>query len=352
MSTLKVDTITDTTGLLAPVFPAGSAQLNPLANREDKIINGDFGVWQRGTSGTANGYTAADRWQNSILGGTVTQVRQTFALGDTLGVSSPIYHLRQTVSGQTLASQYAITQQPIEGVRSYAGQTITVMGWAKRFSGTGNMAVEATQFFGTGGSPSAIVTAISPTTVTLGATWAPFAVVVTVPSVTGKTLGSNGNDNFALSFWTSAGSDFNARTNSLGLQTIGVDLWGIHIRQGTWTAAATADYRPRDPGTELALCQRYYQNSFPRTPVVAGGNQFVFSGNVTAAVGFYSSVGFSVPMRTTPNMTFNQTAVNQFSPGAPSLTGATPFGATIVLAAAATGAGGAYFYDWSADAEL
>jgi hypothetical protein len=262
MSTLAVNTITNVAGSLPPVFPAGSAQLNPLANREDKIINGDFGIWQRATSGTAGGFTAADRWQNGLAGGTVTQSRQAFTLGDALGSTQPVFFLRQTVSGQTLASHYALTIQPIEGVRSYAGQTITVLGWARRGSGTGNMFVEGLQNFGTGGSPSAVVSAISPTTVTLGAAWAPFAVVMNVPSITGKTLGINGNDHFNVNFWTSAGSDFNARTNSLGLQTIGVDLWGIHIRQGTWTAAATADYSPRDPGTELALCQRYYCRAY------------------------------------------------------------------------------------------
>jgi hypothetical protein len=239
---------------------ANVRQLNSSSedvNAENRIINGDFGVWQRATSGTANGYTAADRWVNGLVGGTVTQSRQAFALGDALGSTQPIYFLRQAVSGQTLASHYANTTQRIEGVRTYAGQTITLLGWAKITSGTANMAVEASQSFGTGGSPSAAVTGISPTTVALTATWAPFAVTLTVPSVSGKTLGTGNNDHLALNFWTSAGSDFNARTNTLGLQTISVDLWGIHIRVGTWTAADADLYRPRDPGTELALCQRY-----------------------------------------------------------------------------------------------
>ena len=260
MSTLAVNNITDTTGLLAPVFPAGSAQLNPLANREDKVINGDFGVWQRGVTGTAND-CVADRWINEGIGGTVTQSRQAFALGDTLGATQPRFFLRNTVSGQTLATQYGLVAQQLESVRSYAGQTITVLGWARRSSGsTGNMAVECAQFFGAGGvGVSPPVTAISTTTVALGSTWAPFATVMTIPTVFGKTLGTDGNDALVVYFWTSAGSDWNFRTNSLGLQAIGVDLWGIHIRQGTWTAAATADYRPRDPGTELALCQRFYE---------------------------------------------------------------------------------------------
>jgi len=257
MSTLAVNTITDGAGSLPPVFPAGSPQLNPPANREAKIINGYFGVWQRASTITASGYVAADRWGNGFVGGTVTQSLQSFTIGEVLGNNNPYYFLRQAVSGQTLATQYAITSQGIEYVRSYAGQTITVMGWAKRGSGTGNMAIEAVQVFGTGGSPSASVTGISPTTVTLGATWEPFAAVMNIPSVTGKTLGTNNNDFLNLNFWTSGGSNWNSRTNSLGLQTIGVDLWGIHIRVGTWTTADVPLYRERDAGTETALCQRY-----------------------------------------------------------------------------------------------
>lgn len=225
----------------------------------DRIINGDFGIWQRATSGTANGYTAADRWSNSFTGGTVTQARQAFALGATLGGTNPQFSLRQTVSGQTLAGHFAVTSQNIEGVRSYAGQTITVLGWAKRATGTGNAAIEAVQNFGTGGSPSSSVTGISPTTISLSADWTPFAAVMNIPSITGKTLGSNVNDLMGLLFWSSAGSDFNARTNSIGLQTIGVEWSNIHIRVGTWTATDASLYRPRDPGTELALCQRYYE---------------------------------------------------------------------------------------------
>ena len=225
----------------------------------DRIINGDMSVWQRGTSSAANGYVAADRWQNARTGGTVTLSQQAFALGDVLGVTAPKFFLRQAVSGQTTAGHYALISQRIEDVRAYAGQAITILGWAKRSSGTGNMAVDGAQNFGTGGSPSALVTGISPTTVTLTGTWAPFAIVMAIPSVTGKTLGTLGDDYLSISFWTSAGADHNARTNSLGLQAIGVDLWGVNIRQGTWTATDAALYRPRDPGTELALCQRYYE---------------------------------------------------------------------------------------------
>jgi hypothetical protein len=288
---------TDNTKLMTPLR-AAQARIDP----ENRVINGAFDFWQRGTSSTASGYVAADRWSNSFSGGTVTISRQSFTLGDTLGSNSPTYFFRQTVSGQTLSTQYGQIYQNIESVRSYAGQTITVLGWARRSSGTGNMAVEGFQSFGTGGSPSSIVLGISPATVTLTGSFAPFAVTMNVPSITGKTLGTNNNDSFGLLFWTSAGSDYNVRSNSLGLQTIGVDLWGIHIKVGTHTTDAVSLYRQPELGPELARCQRYFE-LFGQAGV----------GRVASATICDMSFSFSVPKRATPTIAFVNNAVAQIT---------------------------------------
>jgi hypothetical protein len=242
------------TGLMTAELTAAVAN---ISSQENRIINGAFDFWQRGTSSTATAYVA-DRWRQFASGGTVTQSRQSHTVGDKFGVNSPSFYLRQTVSGQSAAGHSASFFQPIEGVRSYAGETITVLGWARRSSGSGNMAMDAAQFFGTGGSPSA-TTFFSPTSIALTTSWTPFAAVLAVPSISGKTIGSDGNDYMGITFFTSAGSDANSRTNSLGIQTIGVDLWGIHIKRGTHTAAATATYRQPELGPELSRCQRYYQ---------------------------------------------------------------------------------------------
>jgi hypothetical protein len=270
------------------------AQPTAFIDPDNRIINGAFDFWQRGTSGTGSGYVAADRWVNGANGGTVTQSRQAHTVGDKFGSNSPQFYLRQSVSGQSAASHLAISTQRIEGVRSYAGETITLLGWARRSSGSGNMVVEVEQDFGTGGSPSATVSAISLTTITLTTDWEPFAAVITVPSITGKTLGTNGNDRLQINFWTSAGSDFNARTNSLGIQTIGVDLWGIHIKRGTHTADATEAYRAPELGPELARCQRYFQRidaEFKHDGVLG-----------TSSVSVGHSWFFSVAMRTVPSV--------------------------------------------------
>jgi len=292
MSQLRTNAILDASG--GNTATINTVPLRPgVLDPENRIINGAFDFWQRGTSFTSSGY-GADRWSQAIDGGTVTQSRQAFALGDTFGNNNPTFFYRQTVSGQSTSAQYAIISHAVESVRSYAGQTITLLGWARRSSGSGNMAVEGGQVFGSGGSPSSTVL-LSPQTVTLTSSWAAFAVTIAVPSISGKTLGTNNNDYFRVSFWTSAGSTYNARTNSLGLQTIGVDLWGIHIKQGTHTTSAVDLYRQPELGPELARCQRYYQ--------VFVSSGAVFAGRASGTAGVIYGVPLTVPMRFNPSAT-------------------------------------------------
>jgi hypothetical protein len=160
------------------------------------------------------------------------------------------------------------------------------------------MAIEGEQSFGTGGSPSGGVDSISVTTVTLTGSFAPFAVTMTIPPITGKTLGTSGSDSLSLNFWTSGGSAYNARTNSLGLQTIGVDLWGIHIKVGTHTTAATDLYKQPELGPELIRCYRYYEQAGPSVRVFVSTCANV-STTSTQGVFFYKVI-----KRVAPTITF------------------------------------------------
>jgi hypothetical protein len=300
-TTTKTDSYLDASG-------GNTATINGISLRpgvldaENRIINGAFDFWQRGTSTTTPNAFIADRWVNGVSGGTATMSQQSFTLGDTLGTNNPTYFLRQTVSGQTLSSSYGLAQHRIEDVRSYAGQTFTILGWARRSSGTGNMAVEISQDFGGGGSPSSIVL-LPPQTVTLTTSFAPFALTFTVPSIAGKTLGTDGKNFLTVNFWTSAGSDYNARSNSLGLQTIGVDLWGIHTKLGTHTTDAVSLYKQPELEPELARCQRYC--------VVYGGGavyeRFGFGLNASSTLAF-PIVTFPVQMRIAPALSVSNIA--------------------------------------------
>lgn len=259
MSTVRTNAILDSAG--GNTATINSIPLRPgILDPENRIINGAFDFWQRGTSfnsGSYQGYIA-DRWRLDRVGGFASAERQSEAIGTVLGPSNPQYFLRTGVASQTLASHVAFVEQLIEGVRSYAGQTVTVLGWARRAAGAGNIAAQFSQVFGTGGSPSAPVGS-NGQQVALTGSWAPFALTFTVPSITGKTLGTNGNDYLVLRFYLSAGADYSGQSASLGLQTITVDLWGIHIKLGTHTVDAVNLYKQPELGPELARCQRYYE---------------------------------------------------------------------------------------------
>lgn len=286
------------------------ANIGGGCENDDLIVNGCFDVAQRGTSQTSAGYGSLDRWSNGASGGTVTQSRESFTLGDTLGSSVKPFFGRQAVTGQSATSHFARRSQVIEDVRSYAGQTITVLGFARRSSGSGNMAIDLSQSFGTGGSPSAAVTGIGAQQVALTTSWAAFACVISVPSITGKVLGSNGDDGISLNLWASAGGDFNARTGNLGIQTVTVDVFGVHIRKGIIPVSAVNFYSPQPMWATEPACNRYYWRSRPF-------GSLNFNGYAANALMSWPIL-FPVRMRATPTLSSNFAGVTYG--GASSLT--------------------------------
>lgn len=218
----------------------------------NKLINGGFDIWQRATSQTATGYGSDDRWSNSNSGSTKTASRQTFTLGQTDVPGNPKYWSRTVVSSVAGASNFCIKAQKIENVLTLAGQTATISFWAKA-DASKNIAVEIEQFFGTGGSPSSGVTSIGVTTCALTTVWQKFTITANIPSITGKTLGSNNDDFLAVNFWFDAGSSFNARTNSLGQQSGTFDIANVQLEAGD----QPTPFEQRPSTVELGLCQRY-----------------------------------------------------------------------------------------------
>jgi hypothetical protein len=99
------------------------------------------------------------------------------------------------------------------------------------------------------------VRAIGTTKVSIGTSWQKVTVTATVPSISGKTLGTNGDSYLALTFWFDAGSDFNARTDSLGQQSGTFEIAQVQLEPG----AVATPFEQRPIGTELALCQRYFE---------------------------------------------------------------------------------------------
>ena len=219
---------------------------------KNKIINGDFKINQRNFTSTVNNGYCFDRWSKSTSGSTGTVSPQVFTPGaaPVAGYEGTNF-LRLVTAGQSAAGDSAQISQFIEDVRTFAGQTITISFWAKANTGTPKVYVETYQIFGSGGSAAVIQTG---TQITLSTSWARYSVTIAVPSISGKTIGTNSY--LAVNFFTSAGSDLNSRTNSLGLQNFTFDFWGVQAEYGSkatpfQTATGTIQ-------GELAACQRYY----------------------------------------------------------------------------------------------
>ena len=245
--------INDTNGTINLI-----GQTNNFYAGKNKIINGDFRFNSRVfTSNTTTGLYNFDRFLQQNSGGTFTVTPQTFTAG-TAPVTGyeGINYLRGITASQSAAGDYAIFTQRIEDVRTFANSTAVVSFWAKANTGTPKIGVELSQNFGSGGSPSAQVnTPLG--AVTLSTSWARYSVSVTVPSISGKTIGTTANTSYLeLNLWTSSGATNATRASSIGVQNFTADVWGIQVESGsTATAFQTAT------GTiqgELAACQRYY----------------------------------------------------------------------------------------------
>jgi hypothetical protein len=283
--------VNDTNGTINAYVSTGKAA------GVNKILNSDFEIWQRGSSfsNPANEAYLADRF-NIVFdgtGSTRTISRQTFTPG-----AAPVagyegkYFIRFNQSVAGILGTYVGFNQRIEDVRTFAGQTVTLSFWAKA-DATRTILPNLQQNFGSGGSSTVNITS-GFTSTNLTTSWARYTFTVSVPSISGKTVGTS---SFLQLFF-----GFAANT----VQTI--DIWGVQLEQGsTATAFQTAT------GTiqgELAACQRYYQKSY---------NQSDAPGTSTASGAYFSVTAstqadphnvnprFPVVMRTSPTVTWYST---------------------------------------------
>ena len=267
-----------------------------FSGRKNVIINGDFDVWQRGTGAFTTSVYTADRWKASFTGGTQSVTQQAFTLGQTDVPNEPKYYFRNIVTTSVGASNFHYLSQRVEDVRTFAGQTVTLSLYAKA-DASKDVAIEFVQNFGTGGSPSSSVFFIGVTTLSLTTSWQKFEVTVSIPSISGKTLGSNNDDHLELRIYFDAGSAFDPQTNSLGNQSGTFDIAQVQLEKGSQATA----FEKRSYGEELALCQRY---------CVAWGEDEALGFGVVAASNSFTDrviVPLQNNLRTTPTSSLSGT---------------------------------------------
>jgi hypothetical protein len=222
---------------------------------KNKIINGAFNNWQRGTSISLTTATLAyttDRFYvySDFSAGSSSISRQTFTPGAAPVAGYEGQYFARYTAGST--ATYFEFGQKIENVQTLAGQTATFSFWAKASANT-TLSFSIVQNFGSGGSTQ-VVTSVGTNAVTTS--WQRFTTTVAIPSISGKTIGTSSYLTPVL-----------IATSITSSQTI--DFWGWQLEEGSVaTAFQTAT------GTlqgELAACQRYYWRSpFESTYTILG----------------------------------------------------------------------------------
>lgn len=278
--TVNVNTLQQASDVTAAVNGrSGSAGAFSFRN---KIVDGRFDFWYEGTTSTADGFGAATMWWNTNIYSTKVVTRQPLTAGvDLPAIDCPTakYFQRTVVTSVPNSGSGVNMYQKMEDASLLAGKTVTVSFYAKADSAK-NIAVEAYQTFGSGGTPSGGV-AIPMKLITLTSSWAKYTATINIPSVTGKTFGTDNNTALALLFWFDAGADFSGRTLGLGQQSGTFDLACIQLEEGS---VAT-------PFEELPIeisqmrVNRYYQR--------LGGSNYAIGIQTYGSAG--NIFGFTVP---------------------------------------------------------
>ena len=313
--TVTTPSVSSPTVTGTPVLDSDSAIpfYNDSISRQ-AIINGNFDVWQRGTSSTGAGGAvySADRWfrYNIADGGslpTLTESQGTITPG---GLDNSFYYHRLTSSGASSslgATARVSLYNKIEfGTRFLAGdgRKITISFMARSDISGKRLGAFILQGYGTGGSPTAIEV-VNGDNFTLTSSWAKYSVTVELNTLTGKTFGTNNDDRLRLEFYSAWGDTFKTRVGASA-----VEDWAagnIDIAQVQLCAGDVAlPFQPKSFAQELLDCQRYYEKSF--TQGVTPSNQTVASGQMVGSA--YTNtirvqnILFAVEKRTTPTITF------------------------------------------------
>ena len=257
---------------------------------KNRIINGAMVIDQR-NAGASQSITVAggnvytiDRWQASVGGATVTGQRVA-------GSGSNQYNYRFTGAASTTQIQFG---QKIESNNCYdlAGTTVTL---SANLANSLLTTVTWYAFYANATDTWTTSTQIATGTFTVNSTLTQYTTNISLPAA--ATTG------IQILFLVGA--------QTSGTWTIG----NVQLEKGS--TATSFDYRPY--GTELALCQRYYEKSFDMGTAVAQNSGTYNGAAVAPSPGALSGMSFSdtrykINKRTASTVTFyNPAAANAFA---------------------------------------
>ena len=263
-----------------------TSQLNGFRNR---IINGAMMIDQRntGASVATTGAFPVDRFVQEFTGGGVLTSQQSADAPS--GFTNSLKTTVTTVDSSIASGDYYQVTHNIEGYNiadfnlgSANASSFTVSFWVKA-SQTGTYSAQLANSDGSRCYPSTI-------TVNTANTWE-YKTIVVPATTSGTWLTTNGKG-LSLRIGFVYGSSFNGATvntwgtfsafansfatttnNMMGTNGATFYITGVQLERGS--VATSFDYRPY--GTELALCQRYYEKATfdVRTDARAAGNYAV-----------------------------------------------------------------------------
>ena len=348
-----------------PVLDSAMAMIGNSMARQ-AIINGNFDVWQRGTTLTAATGFIADRWgsYHTADGGTLptlVQSRQLLTSGD---IPNAFYHFRLAPNGagsslgnSTVGENY----QKIEhGTRLLCGngKKVTVSFWARASVANKRIGIILEQTYGTTGSPSADEV-INGTNFTLTSSWVKYTHTFTTNTLSGKTFGTDNNDSLTLGLWYAWGSTLQSRFGSASAENYGgsgtIDIAQVQLCAGD----VALPFMPKSFDEELRACLRYYQKSYTYTEYAGAASTTGISEITIPAAGtgtFGINVFYKVPLRATitPVLYDNAGTINKVFKGAAGKAAAVTYQNEKSFTGYTTDATSAaeLMFHWTADAEL
>lgn len=303
------------------------------------LINGNFDVTQRGASFTnpaSLSYTL-DRWQtfNSADGGTlpttIIHSQTATSPGELFGASN-FYRINPNGAGSGFGvnASYSIWQKIENAVRYLcgSGKKVTLSFWARSSIAGKRLGIGMRQDYGTGGTPSSTED-LTGQIITLTSSWTKYAATFTTNTLSGKTFGTNKDDNlrptFIIMWGTSTASQFLGGGTA---ETFGgsgnIDIAQVQVNAGD----QALPFQPRSFAEELALCQRYYQ----RYDSEQNASIATF-GLANATTGGNLVFNLQIKMRILPTLTYSALADMSASDGVSGFT-LTSLSLTTVLSSA------------------
>lgn len=288
-------------GKVAGTVAAGDDPRFSMSGLRNKLINGNFDFWQRGTTLPAVAGALrylADRWRTQSGGSSIAVYRMAFDAAQSDVPGNPRFYHRSVVYSVAGAGNFALMNQTIEGVMDVSGRTVTMSFWA-RSDTTRKMALEFVTTYGSGGSPvegGAIRKVIELTT-----TWTKYTWTFTAPVLTGRVVGGANNDYWTITFWFDGGVIYAGNSSSIGQQSGVFDMARVQVEYGD----QDTDFEVRPSATEFMMCQRYYEKSYNYATVPGSADpagRVSWFVNQTQAINQYAHVRFSVIKRGTPSI--------------------------------------------------